>query len=292
MSTLYFSFNCLQVYPGSMDRNAVIQNVDDAVRLLQAGRENFVLLLSDAARYMTAAGDLLQQLYPRLFHVTCTAHLLHNCAEKVRSFFNDVDDLIASVKAATVRSKDRKECFASIGYPPQPVVTRWATWLKAAIYYAEKLPDVRRIVESFDGNGLLIQRVKSAVAKPNLPSDLLVIKRDYQCLVEVLQHCEGSEYTISKAFADLHTISFGEDPAHVKDYLQKRLQKNRGLQDIISLGRTDVAPALYASLQQCTATSVSVERSFSILKKLLNKDRNFREDNIEIYLIKLYNASV
>jgi len=84
---------------------------------------------------MTAAGRLLQQLYPRLFHVTCTAHLLHNCAEKVRAYFSDVDDLIATVKAATVRSKDRKELFASIGYPPQPVVTRWATWLKAAIHY-------------------------------------------------------------------------------------------------------------------------------------------------------------
>jgi len=94
-----------------------------------------LLLLSDAARYMTAAGRLLQQLYPRLFHVTCTAHLLHNCAEKVRAYFSDVDDLIATVKAATVRSKDRKELFASIGYPPQPVVTRWATWLKAAIHY-------------------------------------------------------------------------------------------------------------------------------------------------------------
>ena len=82
-----------------------------------------MLLLSDAARYMTAAGPLLQQLYPRLVHVTCTAQLLQNCAEKVRAYFSDVDDLIATMKAATVRSKDRKELFASIGYPPQPVVT-------------------------------------------------------------------------------------------------------------------------------------------------------------------------
>ena len=102
---------------GSMDQRAVVQSVDDSVRVLQAPREKFVLLLSDAARYMTAAGKLLQQLYPRLFHITCMAHLLHNCAEKVRACFNVVDDLIASVKAATVRSEDRKELFVAIGYP-------------------------------------------------------------------------------------------------------------------------------------------------------------------------------
>ena len=240
----------------------MVQSVDDAVRLLQVSRENFVLLLSDAARYMTAAGRLLQQLYTRLFHVTCTAHLLHNCAEKVRAYFSDVDDLIATVKAATVRSKDRKELFASIGYPPQPVVTRWATWLKVTFYYAKKLPDIRRIVESFDGNGLLVQRAKKSVANPQLPFDLMVIMRDYQSLVEVLERCEGMEYTIAKASQDLQALSFGEDMESVKMYLEKRLQKNSGLQEIVGLIRKDVAPSLYGSLQKCTATSVSVERFF------------------------------
>jgi len=205
-----------------------------------------LLLLSDAARYMTAAGRLLQQLYPRLFHITCTAHLLHNCAEKVRAYFSDVDDLIATVKAATVRSKDRKELFASIGYPPQPVVTRWATWLKAAFYCAEKLPDVRCIVESFDGNGLLVQREKKSVANPQLPFDLMVIKPDYQSLVEVLERCEGMEYTIAKASQDLQALSFGEVMASVKTYLEKRLQKNSGLQEIVGLTRKDVAPSMLA----------------------------------------------
>ena len=209
----------------------------------------------------------------------------------MRAYFSDVDDLIATVKAATVRSKDRKELFASIGYPPQPVVTRWATWLKAAFYCAEKLPDVRCIVESFDGNGLLVQREKKSVANPQLPFDLMVIKPDYQSLVEVLERCEGMEYTIAKASQDLQALSFSEDMASVKTYLEKRLQKNSGLQEIVGLTRKDVVTSLYVRLQQCTATSVSVERSFSILKKLLAKDRNFSDDNVEKYLIKLYNSS-
>ena len=79
--------------------------------------------------------------------------------------------------------------------------------------------------------------------------------------------------------------------ASVKTYLEKRLQKSSGLQDIAGLTRKGIAPSLYASLQQCTATSVGVERSFSILKKVLGKDRNFCDENVEKYLIKLYNSS-
>ena len=89
----------------------------------------------------------------------------------------------------------------------------------------------------------------------------------------------------------LTVLTVSEDVASVKTYLEKRLQKSSGLQDIFGLTRKDIAPSLYASLQQCTSTSVSAERSFSILKKLLAKDRNFCDNKVEKYLIKLYNSS-
>ena len=77
-------FNC-KTLSQSVDSNIVTREIDDAVYSLGVARENFCLLLTDAARYMTAAGVLLKKLYPRLFQVTCMAHLLHNCAMKVRA---------------------------------------------------------------------------------------------------------------------------------------------------------------------------------------------------------------
>ena len=44
-------------------------------------------------------------MLPKLFRVTCAAHLLHNCAMKVQSHFKDVDQLIAKVKSVTVKDK-------------------------------------------------------------------------------------------------------------------------------------------------------------------------------------------
>ena len=54
---------------------------------------------------MVVAGAILKSLYPKLFHVTFVAHLLHNCAMKVKSHFEKVDLQIAKVKSATVKKK-------------------------------------------------------------------------------------------------------------------------------------------------------------------------------------------
>ena len=82
--------------------NIIAQAVGDAVRNLGINRNFFCLLLPDAAKYMIAAGITVESLYPKLFHVTGVAHLLHNCAMKIKSHFEDVDQLIANVKAVTI----------------------------------------------------------------------------------------------------------------------------------------------------------------------------------------------
>ena len=104
--------------------NIIAQAVDDAVRNLGINRSFFCLLLSDAAKYMIAAGITLKSWYPELFHVTCVAHLLHNCAMKIKSHFEDVDRLLAKIKAIKIKNKTRQAKFSAVGYPSQPIPTR------------------------------------------------------------------------------------------------------------------------------------------------------------------------
>ena len=66
---------------------------------------------------MVAAGALLKSLYPTLFHATCAAHLLHNCAIKVRSHFQDADQLIAKFKLVSVKNNTRQARFTTISHP-------------------------------------------------------------------------------------------------------------------------------------------------------------------------------
>ena len=94
--------------------NIIAQTVCDAVRNLGINRSFFCLLLSDAAKYMITADITLKYLYPKLFHLSCVAHLLHNCAMKIKSDFEDVDQLIAKVKAVTIKNKTRQAKFSVI----------------------------------------------------------------------------------------------------------------------------------------------------------------------------------
>ena len=52
--------------------------------------------------------------------------------------------------------------------------------------------------------------------------------------------------------------------------------QNNDISEIINMERQDISPAMYHMLQNSQATSAFVERSSSMLKKLLAKDRNFK----------------
>ena len=71
-----------------------------------------------------------------------------------------MDQLIAKVKAVTIKNQTREAKFFAIGYPPQPVPTRWGSCLNAAMYYAKNLPEVKAIVDSFVGSGILVTQAK------------------------------------------------------------------------------------------------------------------------------------
>ena len=71
----------------------ILHTVDSVLRQLDTKRENLALLLTDADRYISLAGKILEELYPSLMRITCTAHLLHNCVVRGRAYFKNIDDV-------------------------------------------------------------------------------------------------------------------------------------------------------------------------------------------------------
>ena len=94
---------------------------------------------------------------------------------RVRAHFKNINEVIATIKAATIKNKDRKKDFHDAGLPspPDPVITRWATWLKAALYYSENLPVVRIIVNNWTSAGLLVSKAKGAINVEHLLPDVV-----------------------------------------------------------------------------------------------------------------------
>ena len=139
---------------------------------------------------------------------------------KIKSHFEDVDQLIAKVKAVTIKNKTRQAKLFAIGYPSQLVPTKWGTWLNAALYYTKDLPEVKAIVESFVGSGILVTQAKVSLQKSGLAGQLLKIKDQYECLVKPIEKMESAKYTIKEAVQAIQELDFGEDTCNINQYIK------------------------------------------------------------------------
>ena len=113
----------------------------------------------------------------------------------------------------------------------------------------------------------------------DLVPDLVKINQ-YRTLVANIEFLEGSACTITKAYGLLKNMQFDDDPCAIKNYIKKRLS-NSDLETIINCTNLTIDPTSYALLQKAQPTFAAVERSFSMLSKLLRKDRNFDVKNVK-----------
>ena len=90
---------------------------------------------------------------------------------------------------------------------------------------------------------------------------------------------ESAKYAIEEAVQAIQELDFHENTCNINQYIKKRMQNN-DISEIINMERQDISPAVYHMLQNSQPTSASVERSFSMLKKLLAKDKNFKTENV------------
>ena len=101
---------------------------------------------------------------------------------------------------------------------------------------------------------------------------------------------ESAKYTIKEAVQGIQELDFGEGTCNINLHIKKRMQNN-DISEIINMERQDISPAVYHMFQNSQPTSVSEERSYSMLKKLLAKDRNLKVENVRHYMILHFNAS-
>ena len=70
-------------------------------------------------------------------------------------------------------------------------------------------------------------KIAKDVIKVDLKSDLINFKRCYSKVAEIFDHIESRSYSISRAVYELRISDFCENPAEIKQYLNKRIAKKR-----------------------------------------------------------------
>lgn len=272
--------------------------------------ENILLFLSDAAPYMVKAGKTLKIFNPKMEHITCVAHALHRVCEEIRLQFPKVDKLISNMKKNFLKAPSRVQIFRSIApnipLPPEPILTRWGTWINAAIYYCEHFSLIKRVIIELDeDDAISIKKVQDLIKDSNLECNLTYMKSNFSALTSAILRLEKTGCLLSESIKIVLDVQNAIDKAQYKIgkavqlKMKTVLEKNTGFKSICTVSKIlngeevsklelpeDLNLDDIAYLKFSPITSVDVERSFSSYKTLLTDNRrSFIFENLKESLI-------
>nr|CAD7263605.1 unnamed protein product [Timema shepardi] len=137
-------------------------------------------------------------------HMTCLAHAVHRVAEDITSRFPNVNAIISTVKKVFLKAPSRilsfKACLPNTPLPPQPVLTRWGTWLHAALYYVDYLGDIQKVVQTFDEEQAVANtEANAALSCSSVSADLAYVKSNFGNLTGAITALEARDLPLVKA---------------------------------------------------------------------------------------------
>lgn len=240
--------------------------------------EKVWFLISDQAPYMLKAGRGLKEMFPNLKHITCLIHGLNRLCEFIKDKYDDVNKLIASMKAVLLKSNNRRQIFrdtCNLRLPPDVIEIRWNSWLNAAFYYAENFSAIKAFAFTLDGkNSKAVTKLKKAVSKRDINESLFEVHK-YKFLTEAITRLEKHGMTVPEQWEILTSVQNRLRGANL-DKLERVLKKNPDVHFFDNM--------LADQKIKCACVpmvSVDVERSFSIYKYILSdKRRSLTESNV------------
>ncbi|KAB0803224.1 hypothetical protein PPYR_00194 [Photinus pyralis] len=276
--------------------------------------DKIVLMLSDAAPYMIKAAQNLKIFYPNLIHNTCLAHGVNRVAEEVRNQFPVVNDFINNVKKVFVKAPLRvqlyKEMLPGIPLPPKPILTRWGTWVEAALFYAQHFESIKKVLTelSSEDSSAAISESNQLAANPQLSQQLAYIKNNFSIFPKLFLELEKQDVLLIDAinlienFKKTMNSLKGKIGKCISKKLNDTLSKNNGYQILKNVSMVlmgdiveglEIDPNILSALSNAPITSVDVERSFSAYKLILSDRRqSFLAENLEKHIIVSVNSNI
>lgn len=264
------------------------------------------LFVSDAVPYMVKCCTSLIVLYVKMTHVTCLTHGLHRIAESIRFAYPLVNNLISTVKKIFVKAPYRvqtlKEMCPNPSLPPEPILTRWGTWLLAAEYYADNLKTIQCVIEALDNSeSSALATAKVLVKDKSLYAQLEELKIHYVFLVHSITQLEKQDINLDASIKIIKEASQKLRITPKKEVTEKLkfVLKNNTEFEVLKAISTldtnmmkkfeqlkDMDPGDLAVFEFAPLVSCDVERSFSRYKNILTDNRRkFVFENPKIYVV-------
>jgi len=105
-----------------------------------------------------------------------------------------------------------RELFPNLPLPPQPIITRWGTWLNTVEYYSNNFDSIKFVISNLDDEAESIKKSKELFEHKHLQNDLAYLKSNFCFLIQAITNLEKSTLSLDEG---LNTI------LNVKDKLNK-----------------------------------------------------------------------
>jgi hypothetical protein len=93
---------------------------------------------------------------------------------------------------ALSRIQHFKGIAPNIPLPPQPIITRWGTWLSAVFYYSEHFETIKEILQDLDEeDASSIKITKALLQDDTIRADLVFITSNFSSIPETITKLES-----------------------------------------------------------------------------------------------------
>ncbi|KAL4096902.1 hypothetical protein QTP88_021777 [Uroleucon formosanum] len=143
-----------------------------------------------------------------MFLLWPNAHGLHRVAEEVRVNYRKVDKLVSSVKQIFLKAPSRTVLFKTVNpgipLPPEPILTRWRTWIEATSYYCKYFNKIRDVVRQLDPiDAVSIKKAQNLVNQRSMEPNLIFIDLNYGFLPTKIKQLETQGVKLSKTIKEI-----------------------------------------------------------------------------------------
>lgn len=153
--------------------------------------------------------------------------------------------------------------------PPEPILTRWGTWIEAAIYYADNFKAIKSIVFSFDEKAAeSIKSTQNLIREKEklLKENLAFIKANFSFIPAAITNFENSAFDLNDGIATY-------------DQIRNELFKMR-------------SPIYYRKFDEVIARNSNFDR-IRIIRNILygRSEENADEDQDDVEFVRAYSPA-
>lgn len=280
----------------AVNGGTVMQSFNDACCFLWPDGikyDHVWLVLTDQASYMLSAFRMIKLMFPNLNHITCIAHALHRVCESVRSKYATANRFVSEMKKVLLKSPFRTQLYretTDLPLPPDPVVTRWGTWVNAAVFYAENFNAIKEFLYRLDAEDAQAIDAAQKLSQDETVRQQLLEVYDLKNVVHAIKKLEAQGITVQEQWNILQEVQ-SQLPGFAKAKLEASLAKNPDILKIVENFKTVENLEFCIKAKYAPLTSVDVERSFSVCKNTLSTNReSFTFCNLEMINVTRINS--